>query len=137
MPIYEYQCVKCHKVHEVMQKFSDAPLDACPECQGKVTKLMSLNSFALKGTGWYSTDYKRKPAQAQASEKGEAGKTEPGSPDKEKSSAVSGESKPDTKADSKATPVTSSSPVSSGSSAPSAGSSAPAPSTGSSSGAKN
>lgn len=59
MPLYEYQCSKCQKVHEVMQKFSDAPLEKCPECQAPVTKLMSLSSFALKGSGWYTTDYKR------------------------------------------------------------------------------
>lgn len=60
MPIYEYQCQTCEKVHEVVQKFSDAPLEACPDCRSPVTKLMSLNSFALKGSGWYTTDYKRK-----------------------------------------------------------------------------
>lgn len=59
MPLYEYQCSKCDRVHEVMQKFSDAPLSECPECQGPVTKLMSMNSFSLKGSGWYTTDYKR------------------------------------------------------------------------------
>ncbi len=62
MPLYEYQCDTCKKVMEVMQKFSDAPLTECPEagCGGKVTKLMSMNSFALKGSGWYTTDYKKK-----------------------------------------------------------------------------
>ncbi|NBU20846.1 zinc ribbon domain-containing protein [bacterium] len=59
MPLYEYQCEKCEKVHELMQKFSDSPLESCPDCQGKVSKLMSRTSFALKGSGWYTTDYKR------------------------------------------------------------------------------
>jgi putative FmdB family regulatory protein len=59
MPIYEYQCQKCEKIHEVTQKFSDAPLAQCPECGAEVKKLMSLSSFALKGSGWYTTDYKR------------------------------------------------------------------------------
>lgn len=60
MPLYEYQCSKCEKVQEVMQKFSDAPLTECPECGGAVQKLMSMSSFMLKGSGWYTTDYKRK-----------------------------------------------------------------------------
>ena len=60
MPLYEYQCEPCKKIHEVMQKFSDGPLAACPDCQGPVTKLMSMTSFALKGSGWYTTDYKKK-----------------------------------------------------------------------------
>jgi putative FmdB family regulatory protein len=59
MPLYEYACNPCKKVHEVMQKFSDAPLAACPDCGAQVEKLMSLSSFALKGSGWYSTDYKK------------------------------------------------------------------------------
>jgi len=59
MPLYEYRCSKCEVVHEVMQKFSDAPLEKCPQCQGAVSKLMSLSSFALKGSGWYTTDYKK------------------------------------------------------------------------------
>ena len=66
MPLYEYECGGCKKVLEVMQKFSDAPLSACPECGGGVTKLMSLGSFSLKGSGWYATDYKRKPSCAAA-----------------------------------------------------------------------
>ena len=62
MPLYEYQCQKCEKIFEVMQKFSDNPLTRCEDntCDGELKKLMSANSFALKGTGWYTTDYKRK-----------------------------------------------------------------------------
>ena len=59
MPLYEYQCDSCKKVHELIQKFSDAPLTECPECKGPLQKIMSLSSFSLKGTGWYTTDYKR------------------------------------------------------------------------------
>lgn len=60
MPLYEYGCENCGKITEVMQKFSDAPLEKCPECEAPVQKLMSRTSFQLKGTGWYSTDYKKK-----------------------------------------------------------------------------
>ena len=61
MPIYEYGCGECGKVLEVIQKFSDDPLETCPECDGRLTKLISKTSFQLKGTGWYVTDYARKP----------------------------------------------------------------------------
>lgn len=60
MPIYEYQCEKCGETTEVLQKFSDAPMATCPSCGGHVEKLMSMNSFQLKGNGWYVTDYKGK-----------------------------------------------------------------------------
>ena len=57
MPIYEYECNNCHRVTEALQKFSDPPLSDCPQCNGRLQKLMSLNSFHLKGSGWYVTDY--------------------------------------------------------------------------------
>ena len=57
MPIYEYECTKCGKRCEVIQKFNDKPLKKCPECGGRMHKLISQTSFILKGTGWYVTDY--------------------------------------------------------------------------------
>lgn len=60
MPIYEYECTKCAKIEEVIQKFSDKPLVTCPYCGGKLHKLISHSSFHLKGTGWYVTDYANK-----------------------------------------------------------------------------
>jgi putative FmdB family regulatory protein len=71
MPLYEYLCERCEKISEVMQKFSDQPLAVCPVegCGGRVAKLVSMSSFALKGSGWYSTDYKAKPAAAKAEAK--------------------------------------------------------------------
>ena len=66
MPLYEYRCDSCNKVFEVIQKFSDTPLSVCETCGKPVYKLMSSTSFALKGTGWYTTDYKRKSAPTTA-----------------------------------------------------------------------
>ena len=60
MPIYEYECTKCGKIDEVIQKFSDKPLKKCKHCSGKLHKLISHSSFHLKGTGWYVTDYSNK-----------------------------------------------------------------------------
>jgi putative FmdB family regulatory protein len=57
MPVYEYECNDCHKVFEIQQKMSDAPLTVCPECEGAVKKLMSMSSFQLKGGGWYADGY--------------------------------------------------------------------------------
>lgn len=57
MPLYEYQCLNCGKKTEVIQRFEDAPLAACPACGGEVKKLISSPAFQFKGTGWYVTDY--------------------------------------------------------------------------------
>lgn len=75
MPLYEYQCSKCGKVFEKMQKFSDAPLTAC-ECpdQGPVERLISAPGLQFKGSGWYITDYARSGGGANG--KSESGKAE-------------------------------------------------------------
>jgi putative FmdB family regulatory protein len=59
VPLYEYQCRK-HGRFEVIQKFSDPVLKACPKCGGKVEKLLSAPAIQFKGTGWYVTDYAKK-----------------------------------------------------------------------------
>jgi putative FmdB family regulatory protein len=59
MPLYEYQCDQCQQPIEVVQKFSDAPLESCLVCQGALKKVMSLGGFALKGSGWFTSDYKK------------------------------------------------------------------------------
>lgn len=91
MPLYEYECAQCRKVFEVMQKFSDEPLQVCETCKGPVKKLMSLSGFALKGSGWYTTDYKKSSAPAPSA-------PAPATPTAEKP-APSGETAPPTKKD--------------------------------------
>lgn len=72
MPIYEYQCQSCGKTTEVIQKFSDAPLETCEFCSGKLAKLISQSSFHLKGSGWYVTDYAKNPKDNTTTEKTES-----------------------------------------------------------------
>ena len=67
MPIYEYQCLKCGKDHEVLQKFSDPPMKTCPDCKGKVEKKISASSFHLKGGGWYKDGYSSAKSATDAS----------------------------------------------------------------------
>jgi len=69
MPIYEYECIKCGKIEEAIQKFSDKSLTKCKHCSGKLHKLISQNSFHLKGTGWYVTDYPNKSQSSSATAK--------------------------------------------------------------------
>jgi len=57
MPIYEYHCSKCKKTFEIFQKITEKLLTKCPDCDGKVKKLISQTSFALKGGGWYKDGY--------------------------------------------------------------------------------
>ena len=66
MPIYEYMCRKCGHEFEMMQRFSDEPTKKCPECTGKVEKIISQSTFHLKGSGWYATDYGKKSHNGEA-----------------------------------------------------------------------
>lgn len=59
MPLYEYQCRKDGQF-ELIRKFSDPPLAACPKCGAPVEKLLSAPAIQFKGSGWYVTDYARK-----------------------------------------------------------------------------
>lgn len=76
MPIYEYECTQCGRIHEALQKFSEKPLTTCPYCSGRLQKLISQSSFHLKGSGWYVTDYARKSTQSSTAPKSEAQKTD-------------------------------------------------------------
>ncbi len=58
MPIYEYRCTECGHQFEVHQSFSDAPLQVCPNCQGKLRKVFHPAGVIFKGSGFYTTDYK-------------------------------------------------------------------------------
>jgi len=66
MPLYEYECEACGHRFEVIQKFSDAPIEKCPKCGSPVHKLQSAPAFHLKGTGWYATDYAKTGSTGEA-----------------------------------------------------------------------
>ncbi|MBM3774962.1 MAG: zinc ribbon domain-containing protein [Acidobacteria bacterium] len=69
MPLYEYRCETCNQTFEVMQKFSDQPLEVHAGCGGRVEKLISSSALQFKGTGWYVTDYARGGKDGGAGEK--------------------------------------------------------------------
>ena len=59
MPTYEYECDKCKHKFDVFQSMSAKHIKKCPECGGKVTRLLGSGSgIIFKGTGFYQTDYK-------------------------------------------------------------------------------
>jgi len=60
MPLYEYQCKKCHHRFERIQKFSDPHVKKCPDCGGPVEQVISAPAVQFKGSGWYVTDYAKK-----------------------------------------------------------------------------
>lgn len=59
MPTYDYQCDECGHRFEHFQNMSDALLETCPECGGKLRRLIGTGAAVIfKGSGFYSTDYR-------------------------------------------------------------------------------
>lgn len=62
MPTYEYECDKCKKHFDIFQGMADELIKKCPECGGRFHRLIGVGSgIIFKGSGFYETDYKRKP----------------------------------------------------------------------------
>ncbi|MEW5902293.1 MAG: FmdB family zinc ribbon protein [Acidobacteriota bacterium] len=79
MPIYEYECNECGCRTEVVQKASDSPLKKCQSCGGTLKKLISPPAIQFKGSGWYITDYARKPSSPEVEKTKPEGKDDPAS----------------------------------------------------------
>jgi putative FmdB family regulatory protein len=61
MPTYEYECEKCKKRFEIFQSIKEHPIAKCPNCRGKMQRLISSGSgIIFKGKGFYATDYRSK-----------------------------------------------------------------------------
>ena len=64
MPTYEYACTECGDRTEVVQSIADAPLTTCTVCGGPLRKVFSPVGIVFKGSGFYRTDSRGKPAKS-------------------------------------------------------------------------
>ncbi len=62
MPTYQYRCTACGDELEVVQKFTDPSLTTCPACAGNLRKVFGAVGVVFKGSGFYSTDSRKKPS---------------------------------------------------------------------------
>jgi len=61
MPTYPYRCDICGHLFERFEAISAEPTKKCPVCSGNVKRLIGAGAgFILKGSGFYTTDYKHK-----------------------------------------------------------------------------
>ena len=88
MPLYEFECQKCHHRFERIQSVS-APDPECPKCKSKVERLLHASAVHFKGSGWYATDYAKKAASGGNSESKSGEKTDGGAPAKTESKSES------------------------------------------------
>jgi putative FmdB family regulatory protein len=59
MPTYEYECRRCGHTFERFQAMTDAPVRKCPECGGRVRRLIGAGAgIIFKGSGFHATDYR-------------------------------------------------------------------------------
>jgi len=77
MPIYEYECSKCHSRFEKRQGFDAKPLATCPKCQGDARRVLHPAPVHFKGSGFYVTD-SRNSGAASSTGKQESAQTEKG-----------------------------------------------------------
>lgn len=88
MPLYEYECTKCGRRTEVIQKFSDPLRKTCDVCKGPLKKLLSAPAIQFKGSGWYVNDY-GKGGSGGGTGKGKDKEKEKGSESKDSASVES------------------------------------------------
>jgi putative FmdB family regulatory protein len=77
VPLYEFQCEKCHHRFEKIQSVA-APDPKCEKCGGKVERLLHAPAVQFKGSGWYVTDYAKSgnakgKSEGKATEKSDTG----------------------------------------------------------------
>ncbi len=62
VPLYEYECAKCHHHFEKIERVTAAAIKVCPVCGGEAERVLAPPAIQFKGSGWYVTDYARKSA---------------------------------------------------------------------------
>ena len=59
MPLYDYQCLGCGHEFELRQGLDADPTTICPRCKGSSRRKFNVVPVIYKGSGFYSTDYKK------------------------------------------------------------------------------
>ena len=98
MPTYDYKCLECDIQFEKFQGITAPPLEECPECNGKVKRLIGAGAgLIFKGSGFYATDYRsegyKKSAEKDKNASSEKSDKSDKSDKKEKKTDTSSESK--------------------------------------------
>ena len=72
MPTYEYKCPNGHLFEKTYPRISSQRSAKCPKCGKRAERLISGGAgLVFKGSGFYQTDYKRKPETAETADKAE------------------------------------------------------------------
>jgi len=69
LPIYEYRCVKCSVQFEVRRRFGENSSAPCPRCQGEGHLVFSPVPIIFKGSGFYTTDNRKREKNSSEEDK--------------------------------------------------------------------
>ena len=72
MPIYEYECEKCHSRFELKRNFGEDGGDDCPHCRGKSCRIFTSVPVIFKGSGFYVTDNRKSDSVYPSEKKAES-----------------------------------------------------------------
>ncbi len=73
MPTYQYKCPHCENEFEEFQSITEDPIDKCPQCGKKPRRIITGGAgFLLKGSGFYTTDYRSESYKAAAKKDSDA-----------------------------------------------------------------
>lgn len=98
MPTYDYKCLACDVRFEKFQSITAPAIEECPECSGKVKRLIGAGAgLIFKGSGFYTTDYRsegyKESAKKDKKESSDKSSASDKSEKKEKKTDTSSESK--------------------------------------------
>jgi putative FmdB family regulatory protein len=87
MPTYEYKCPAGHVFEKTFPRISSQRFAKCPVCGKRAERQISGGAgIVFKGSGFYQTDYKRKPEPADKSDKADKPAETSAKPKKDSSS---------------------------------------------------
>jgi putative FmdB family regulatory protein len=68
MPIYEYECKKCHHRFDLRRRFGEDGSAECPICGKEAVRIFTAVPVIFKGSGFYITDHRgANPASSEES----------------------------------------------------------------------
>ncbi|MDY6833663.1 MAG: FmdB family zinc ribbon protein [Chloroflexota bacterium] len=86
MPVYEYECCRCHSRCEQRRGFEDDDATFCSECGGTMRRLFTPVPIIFKGSGFYCTDHRTSSGGGGDGNKTESTKEQSGKKEETKTS---------------------------------------------------
>jgi putative FmdB family regulatory protein len=70
VPAYDYRCLSCETVFELIRAITDTSEVSCPSCGGPTKRVFTPVGVVFKGSGFHNTDYRPQPKSEEPSPKG-------------------------------------------------------------------